>query len=96
MNDIPAATQLIAYCGLYCGACIRYIREECGDCFHLENAFWCTVQACCREHNYSTCADCQLIDSITNCEKLIGTSAVNVRCPDFKPLVRNAHEKALS
>jgi len=70
MKEIVADTKLIAYCGLYCGACKRYLKGGCPGCLNNERASWCKVRACCLEHQYSTCADCKLVDNIAECKKL--------------------------
>jgi hypothetical protein len=68
MRDIVADTNLVAYCGLYCGACKKYLSEKCPGCHENEKASWCKVRACCMEHNYATCADCQLKD-LSECKE---------------------------
>ncbi len=70
MKEIVADTSLIARCGLYCGACKRYLREKCPGCFKNEKASWCKVRSCCLENNYASCADCKLMDDIADCKKL--------------------------
>ena len=70
MKEIVADTKLIAYCGLYCGACKRYLKGGCPGCLNNERASWCKVRACCMEHQYATCADCQIVEHIADCQKL--------------------------
>ncbi len=70
MSEIIADTGLIAYCGLYCGACKRYLKGKCPGCMKNEKASWCKVRACCIENNYSGCADCGQMDNIADCKKL--------------------------
>jgi hypothetical protein len=50
--------ELIARCGLYCGACGSYLRGRCPGCRENVKATWCQVRACCQEHSYASCADC--------------------------------------
>ncbi len=57
-----ANTQLVAYCGLYCGNCKSYKKGKCPGCHENEKAKWCKVRACCMENGYASCADC-----ITTC-----------------------------
>ena len=49
MKEIVTDTGLIAYCGLYCGACGRYRKDRCPGCHENEKAAWCRVRTCCRE-----------------------------------------------
>lgn len=58
----------VAYCGLYCGACKSFIKGKCVGCYGNEKATWCEIRKCCKEHNYPTCADCQLMPLI-ECKK---------------------------
>lgn len=58
----------VAYCGLYCGACKKYINSRCEGCYNNEKANWCEIRKCCIEHNYNTCADCQMTSS-RECKK---------------------------
>jgi hypothetical protein len=69
MKNIVADTKLIAYCGLYCGACGKYLNEKCPGCLKNEKASWCKVRACCMEHSYSTCADCQIKADLADCKE---------------------------
>lgn len=69
MKDIVADTSLIAYCGLYCGACRKYLMDRCPGCMKNEKASWCKVRACCIEHEYTTCADCKIKNSTAECKE---------------------------
>ena len=69
MKNIVADTDLIAYCGLYCGACRKYLREKCPGCHENEKATWCKIRSCCDEHDYLSCADCQEFENILECKK---------------------------
>lgn len=69
MKDIVADSKLIAYCGLYCAACRKYLAGKCSGCMDNEKATWCKVRACCIEHNYFSCADCTIVDSVADCKK---------------------------
>jgi hypothetical protein len=68
MKEIVADPNLVAYCGLYCGACKRYLMGKCPGCRENEKATWCKVRTCCLENNYATCADCILVRDITDCK----------------------------
>ncbi len=60
MKEIVADKSLIAYCGLYCGACRSYLNDQCPGCAKNEKASWCKVRACCIDHQYASCADCKI------------------------------------
>jgi hypothetical protein len=59
MREIVANKNLVAYCGLYCGACRSYLKDRCPGCHENTKAKWCTVRSCCAEHLYASCADCE-------------------------------------
>ncbi len=69
MKDIAADVALIAYCGLYCGACRSYLKERCRGCHEHERATWCKVRECCRQEGYSSCADCGTYTDPGDCRK---------------------------
>lgn len=69
MREIVADTKLVAYCGLYCGACRSYLKEKCAGCHDNERASWCKVRACCMEHSYSSCAECTEFPNPHACRK---------------------------
>jgi len=58
----------VAACGLYCGACRKFVKEQCPGCWENKKADWCKIRACNIEHNYKSCADCT-ISSIDECKK---------------------------
>jgi hypothetical protein len=62
--------ELVAYCGLYCGACKSYRKEKCPGCHDNVKAGWCTVRVCCNEHGYATCAECEVVGDVRDCKKL--------------------------
>ena len=68
MKQITADKNLIAYCGLYCGACKKYLKEKCPACQKNEKASWCKIRICCIENNYLSCADCQKMETIADCK----------------------------
>ena len=58
MKTIVSDTQNIAACGLYCGACRKFLAEKCPGCKHNEKATWCKIRSCCQENKFNTCAEC--------------------------------------
>jgi hypothetical protein len=69
MKEIVADQNLIAFCGLYCGACGRYLKESCPGCAKNEKAGWCGLRKCCIERNYQSCADCKEFADVMQCKK---------------------------
>jgi len=69
MKDIISNTDLVAYCGLYCGACGSYLKDRCPGCHQNEKATWCKVRTCCKEHQYSSCAECKDFTDPRACRK---------------------------
>lgn len=69
MKPMTADKNLVAHCGLYCGACRSYLRGRCPGCHENTKASWCKVRACCAEHGYATCADCQELSDPNGCGK---------------------------
>jgi len=69
MRDIPVEEGLVAYCGLYCGACRGYLKGKCPGCSDNEKARWCKVRACCSENGYRSCAECVVYEDPHECKK---------------------------
>jgi hypothetical protein len=69
MKAIAVAPELVAYCGLYCGACPSYRREHCSGCHGNDKATWCKVRACCIERGLKSCADCTEFSDPGDCQK---------------------------
>ena len=69
MKPVIADANLVAYCGLYCGACRAYRRGRCPGCHDNHKAAWCRVRTCCLENAYSSCAQCQTISDPRDCRK---------------------------
>ncbi len=66
---IPTDTNLIAVCGVYCGACKSYLKGKCPGCKENQKASWCKTRTCCLENNYLSCADCTDFDDPMDCKK---------------------------
>lgn len=58
MREVVARPELVARCGLYCGACRSWLNERCSGCAENTKASWCKVRSCCHEHGHASCADC--------------------------------------
>lgn len=69
MKPIVADVNLVARCGLYCGACGAHRRGRCPGCHDNEKATWCKVRTCCRETGCSSCADCKSVADPADCGK---------------------------
>jgi hypothetical protein len=69
MKTITSDAAMVAYCGLYCGACGSYLKGRCPGCHDNKKASWCKVRACCRERAYRTCADCKDHEDPRQCRK---------------------------
>lgn len=67
MKQITADTGHIAACGLYCGACRKYLADKCSGCKDNKKAEWCKIRSCCLANGYSTCAGCS--KDVANCSK---------------------------
>jgi hypothetical protein len=67
MKEVISNPDLVAYCGLYCGACRSYLREKCPGCHENEKAKWCKIRVCCIDNQYLSCADCQQYDNLNDC-----------------------------
>lgn len=59
MNQIIATPDSIAACGLYCGACRKFLHRKCSGCKNNEKASWCKIRQCCISKDYHTCAECE-------------------------------------
>lgn len=66
-------TNLVSYCGFYCGACPALKKGKCEGCKGNSTKCAigykaCKVRPCCLENNYSSCADCKKYDSVKDCK----------------------------
>lgn len=67
-------TNMVSYCGFYCGACPTLLKGKCegckGDSVKCAVGYKaCKIRPCCIENNYSSCADCKEYDSVKECKK---------------------------
>ncbi|MHC5036160.1 MAG: DUF3795 domain-containing protein [Planctomycetota bacterium] len=69
MKDIVSDPNLVAYCGLYCGACGAYRKGRCPGCHDNVKATWCGIRSCCMEHSFGSCADCKDFKDPNDCKK---------------------------
>lgn len=68
-KEVVADEELVAYCGLYCGACESYLKGSCPGCRKNSKAYWCKVRTCCIESEYNSCADCGDYPDVQECGK---------------------------
>lgn len=61
--------DLIAFCGLYCGACRAYLKGKCPGCEKNTKASWCKIRTCCQENHYATCSECKDYTNASQCKK---------------------------
>ncbi len=69
MKEIVSNPTLVAYCGLYCGACRKYQKDNCPGCHENEGAKWCKLRSCCMSEGYASCADCEQFQNPNDCVK---------------------------
>jgi hypothetical protein len=69
MKEIVADAGLVAYCGLYCGACGSYRKERCPGCHGNGKATWCKVRTCCLDAGITSCAACAAFRDPKDCKK---------------------------
>jgi hypothetical protein len=74
MNPIEEVDiNLISYCGFFCGACPKLIKNECSGCKGdmpscAAGYKKCKVRPCCIENAFSSCAKCIKYDSVKECK----------------------------
>lgn len=61
MKQIIANPDSIAACGLYCGACRKFLSGKCPGCKNNEKASWCRIRQCCISKGYHTCGECERV-----------------------------------
>lgn len=69
MKPIEAKPELVAACGLYCGACRAYLKGRCPGCRENAKATWCKIRSCCQERRIETCAECLEYPDPRGCRK---------------------------
>jgi hypothetical protein len=69
MKEITANKEMVAFCGLYCGACRKYLTGSCPGCHGNTKASWCKIRSCNMEHGYGSCADCKEFTNPMDCKK---------------------------
>jgi len=69
MREITDDAGLVAYCGLYCGACGSYLKERCPGCHENKKASWCKIRNCCSDKKISSCAECAEFSNAQDCKK---------------------------
>ena len=69
MKEIVADKNMVAFCGLYCGACGQYLRGKCAGCVKNEKAAWCSIRKCNNEHSWKSCAQCTSFGDVNECGK---------------------------
>ena len=67
--EIVKDVNLVAACGLYCGACRAYLKNHCPGCSNNEKAKWCKLRLCVKEKGYTTCAECVEFSDVNECRK---------------------------
>jgi hypothetical protein len=68
MKEITTDPSLVAYCGLYCGACRAYLKGRCPGCHENQKASWCKVRSCCIQNEFASCADCKQYPNPDDCK----------------------------
>ena len=69
MKPMVADQGLVAFCGLYCGACKKYLSGSCPGCHENNKASWCKIRSCNMEHGYTSCANCKDFANPMDCKK---------------------------
>lgn len=62
-------SDLVSYCGLYCGACSSFKKGRCPGCRRNEKASWCKVRKCDIAKEIRSCADCKEYLDVSECSK---------------------------
>lgn len=65
-KSIKTDKLLIAACGLYCGACRKYLSAKCPGCHENKKASWCRIRSCAINKSFHTCAECAR--DVTGCK----------------------------
>lgn len=68
MSDIRVSEDLVAYCGLYCGACGAFLKGRCPGCHDNVKAGWCKIRTCNMDAGRSSCAACTQFPDAADCK----------------------------
>ncbi len=68
MKEATSNSELVSYCGLYCGSCGKYQKGKCPGCAENEKASWCKIRKCCIEKGISSCANCNEFTDVKDCK----------------------------
>jgi hypothetical protein len=88
-NDIISDKNLVAMCGLYCGACRSYLNMKCPGCKENEKASWCKIRKCCHEKSIESCAGCVDVE-VRDCKNY-----TNIISRTFSLLFNSDREKCI-
>ncbi|MBI9053555.1 MAG: DUF3795 domain-containing protein [Bacteroidales bacterium] len=69
MKDTLVKSELVSFCGLYCGSCSKYKKGKCPGCAENEKATWCKIRSCCIEKGIKSCANCKEFQNVKDCKK---------------------------
>lgn len=69
MKEVVVDSSLVAACGLYCGACRKYLSGKCPGCRDNVKASWCAIRTCNMESGQRTCAQCVRYVNPKECAK---------------------------
>lgn len=69
MRGVTENAELVAFCGLYCGACGAFLKEKCNGCSKNEKATWCKIRVCCKAKKVTSCAECNEYTNPKDCNK---------------------------
>ena len=67
-QTISVNPELVAACGLYCGACRKFLKGSCPGCRENATATWCKVRACNWERSTRSCAQCREHQNPRDCK----------------------------
>jgi hypothetical protein len=67
--NIEVNAELVACCGLYCGACRARLAGKCAGCRENAKATWCKVRSCCAQKHLGSCAECAEFPDPRACAK---------------------------
>ena len=69
MENVKVDSKLVAYCGIYCGTCPKYIKGKCPGCHENVKGTWCKIRTCNMDNSYNSCADCKEFTNVKECKK---------------------------